>query len=162
VRGNIYPVPDLRNPFLGVHFSRKVDGHVYIGPTAIPAFGRENYEMLPRHPGEACSILYRDAVLWLMNPAFRSKAFSEMKKYSREVVFHEAQNLVPELKLDDVEDSDKVGIRAQLVHWPKKVLVMDFVVLKQNDSVHVLNAVSPAFTSSMAFAKHIADLAEAA
>ncbi|HEY4491028.1 MAG TPA: L-2-hydroxyglutarate oxidase [Acidobacteriota bacterium] len=157
-RGNIYPVPDLENPFLGVHFSRKVDGQVFIGPTAIPAFGRENYDMMPHGFRETGSIFYRDAILWLRNRAFRRKALSEVKKYSRRIVHREAKKLVPELRLEDLENSSKVGIRAQLVHWPTKKLVMDFVVLECADSIHILNAVSPAFTCSMAFAKHIADL----
>ncbi|MGH7807788.1 MAG: L-2-hydroxyglutarate oxidase, partial [Thermodesulfobacteriota bacterium] len=62
------------------------------------------------------------------------------------------------LCLGDLEDTDKVGIRPQLVHWPSRSLVTDFVLIKEEDSLHVLNAISPAFTSSMAFAKHAVDL----
>jgi L-2-hydroxyglutarate oxidase len=158
VRSNIYPVPDLEHPFLGVHFSRKVDGQVFVGPTAIPAFGRENYGTLPQGVTEAASILYRDAWLWLKNGAFRRKALSEVRKYSKRVIYLEAKKLVPDLQLEDLKNSDKVGIRAQLIHWPSKTLVMDFTVLERADSIHILNAVSPAFTSSMAFARYIADL----
>ncbi len=70
-------------------------------------------------------------------------------------MFDEARKLVPELTIEDIEDSPKVGIRPQLVDWEKKKLVMDFVVIKDGDSIHILNAISPAFTCSMAFAKHI-------
>jgi hypothetical protein len=63
--------------------------------------------------------------------------------------------LVPALQPKDIVASPKVGIRSQLVHWPTKKLVMDFVVLNEGPTFHVLNAVSPAFTSSMAFAKYV-------
>jgi len=158
VRGNIYPVPDLRNPFLGVHLTRSVDDTVYAGPTAIPAFGREGYRFFDGFSIETFSILYREGVLLLTNDAFRSAAMSELKKYSKRFFFEEAKGLVPELCPGDLEDTDKVGIRPQLVHWPSKRLVMDFVLIKEGDSLHVLNAISPAFTSSMAFAKHTIDV----
>jgi hypothetical protein len=74
------------------------------------------------------------------------------------VIFEEARAMVPELQWEDLQSSSKVGIRAQLVHWPSHELVMDFLILQNERSLHVMNAVSPAFTSSMAFAKHVADL----
>lgn len=160
VNGHIYPVPDLRNPFLGVHLSRTADNHVYIGPTAIPAFGRENYKGLHGVSREFFSILYREGVLFATNPGFRNAAVTEPRKYSEKVVIREAQRLVPSLQKGDLEKSDKVGIRAQLVHWPTRQLVMDYLVQKEENSLHVLNAVSPAFTSSMAFAEHVVDTLE--
>jgi L-2-hydroxyglutarate oxidase LhgO len=158
VRGNIYPVPDLRNPFLGVHLTRGTDDKVYVGPTAIPAFGREDYGFFNNVSLETLPILYRDGVLLFRNSAFRSVAVSELKKYLKRFFLEEAKGLVPELSLDDLEDTDKVGIRPQLVHWPTKRLVMDFVLIKEGDSLHVLNAISPAFTSSMAFAEYAVDV----
>lgn len=157
VRGNIYPVPDLRNPFLGVHLTRTADDEVYVGPTAIPALGRENYRLFDGWTWETLLILYRDAILCLKNPAFRNAALTEPKKYLKRFIFEEARRLAPKLSLEDLEDTDKVGIRPQLVYWPTKKLVMDFVVLRDGDTVHILNAVSPAFTSSMAFAKYVVD-----
>lgn len=158
VRGNIYPVPDLRNPFLGVHLSRTGDGHVYAGPTAIPAFGRENYGILRGVSKESPKIVYRDAVLLARNQGFRFAALTEPRKYVTRVVLAEARKLVPELQPGDLESADKVGIRPQLVHWPTKTLVMDYVVKREGDSVHVLNAISPAFTSAFAFAEHVGDI----
>lgn len=157
VRGNIYPVPDLRNPFLGVHFTRGADGDVYVGPTAIPAFGRENYGLLEGLDREAPEILFRDAVMFLQNPAFRSAALEEPRKLLKGVVFRQARKLLPELAPGDLRRSDKVGIRAQLVHWPSRQLAKDFVVERDETSLHILNAISPGFTSSMAFARHIVD-----
>jgi len=155
VRGNIYPVPDLRNPFLGVHFTRGVDGNVYIGPTTIPAFGREEYGWLNDLSIESLSILGRDIILFFTNDGFRAAAVSETKKYLRKYLLSEAKKLLPEVKMDDIQDTPKVGIRPQLVDWKSKKLVMDFILLKDGDSLHILNAISPAFTCSMAFAKHV-------
>lgn len=157
VRGNIYPVPDLRNTFLGVHFTRSVKGEVYAGPTAIPALGRENYGFFENISLEMIPILFRDGILFFENEAFRSTAITEVKKYSMRYFFQEAKKLLTELEIADLEDTDKIGIRPQLVHWPTKKMVMDFVLITEGDSLHVLNAISPAFTSSMAFAKYAVD-----
>jgi (S)-2-hydroxyglutarate dehydrogenase len=157
VRGNIYPVPDLRNTFLGVHFTRSVKGVVYAGPTAIPALGRENYGFFENISLEMIPIVFRDGILFFKNEAFRSTAITEVKKYSMRFFFEEAKRLLTELEITDLEDTDKIGIRPQLVHWPTKKLVMDFVLIREADSLHVLNAISPAFTSSMAFAKYAVD-----
>lgn len=155
VNGNIYPVPDIKNPFLGVHFTRGIHGDVYLGPTAIPAFGRENYGILRGIDGEGWSILLSDAILFGMNPKFRSVALSEPRKYIFSYFFEDARKLVKELKPEHVESCDKVGIRSQLVDWTNKEMVMDFLVEASGDAVHVLNPVSPAFTCSMALARHI-------
>ena len=157
VRTNIYPVPDLRNPFLGTHFTRSVDGSVYLGPTAIPALGRENYAFFDGWSFETLGILYRDGILLAGNDAFRSAASSEPKRYLKRILIKDARKLVPAIELRDIRDTSKVGVRPQLVHWPSKKLVMDFVTLFEDDVYHVLNAISPAFTSSMAFAKHAVD-----
>jgi L-2-hydroxyglutarate oxidase LhgO len=157
VKGNIYPIPDIRNPFLGVHFTKTADGTVYIGPTAIPALGRENYGVLKGIDREALQILYRDMVLFLRNDKFRKVALSEPKKYTVTSVFQDVKEMVEGLNLEDIEQSDKIGIRPQLVDWEKKELVMDFVVLKHEKSIHILNTISPGFTSSMAFAEFVVD-----
>jgi L-2-hydroxyglutarate oxidase len=157
VRGNIYPVPDLRTPFLGVHFTRSAHDDVYIGPTAIPVFGREEYGFLDDLSLESLSILFRDGVLFFSNDAFRAAALTEIRKYSTEFLMREARGLVPEVGVSDVEDTPKRAIRPQLVDWRTKQLVTDFVVIKDGDSLHILNAISPAFTCSMAFAVYTVD-----
>jgi L-2-hydroxyglutarate oxidase LhgO len=145
----------MRNPFLGIHFTRSVHGEVYLGPTAIPALGRENYGILQGIDAEAFSILFRDAVLFCANPRFRDVAFKEPKKYLTSFFFNSAAKLVKKLDPGDIEPAAKVGIRAQLVDWDKKELVLDFLVRKEGESVHILNPVSPAFTSSMDLARTI-------
>ncbi len=153
VRGNIYPVPDIRNPFLGVHISSTVHGEVVLGPTAIPAFGRENYGILSGIDREGPSIALSDAILFLRNPKFRQVALTEPRKYRGAAFFRDAARLMKALSPSDIEPSEKVGIRAQLVDWRTKDLVMDFSVIAQGDAIHVLNPISPAFTSSMDIAE---------
>lgn len=155
VRGNIYPVPDIRNPFLGVHFTRSVHGDVHIGPTAIPAFGRENYGILSGIGAEGVSIALADAVLFLRNRRFREIVLTEPRKYGKGALYRDAARLVKRLSPGDIVPSDKVGIRAQLVDWETKELVMDFVVIADGGAVHVLNPISPAFTSAMDIADTI-------
>ncbi|WP_034608854.1 L-2-hydroxyglutarate oxidase [Desulfovibrio aminophilus] len=157
VHGSIYPVPDIRNPFLGVHFTRGVHDDVYLGPTAIPAFGRENYGILTGVDGEAPSILWRDTVLFAKNPKFRAVALEEPRKYFFRHFFNDARKLVKELDPADVVPTHKAGIRPQLVDLGTHELVMDFLVERDRESLHVLNAISPAFTSSLFFARMLAD-----
>lgn len=158
VRSNIYPVPSPKTPFLGVHFTRGVDGRVFVGPTAVPVLGRESYGFFEDLGPEAFRFLYRNALMFLMDDGFRANAFSEAKKYLGAHFYSEARKLVPALRRSDLVSCSRAGIRAQLVDWKKKKLVNDYVVRRAEDSVHVLNSVSPAFTSSMSFARHVADV----
>lgn len=160
VRSNIYPVPDLRNPFLGVHLTKTIEGKVYAGPTATPAFGRENYYGLKKIFPEFLRIIYNDLILFLKSPSFRQLAKEEIGKILFQGVFRESKALLPLLEKGDLLPSNKRGIRAQLINLREKKLVDDFLILKGERSLHILNAVSPAFTSSMAFAKYIIDEAE--
>ncbi len=155
VRSNIYPVPDLRTPFLGIHLTRTADNEVLVGPTAMPAFSRENYRIFEGWGRETFLILFRDLVLMFVNRTFRQVALTEPKKYLRHFVLKEARRLVPELSLNDLAETDHVGIRPQLIHWPTKSLVIDFIVQGDTNSLHVLNPISPAFTTSLAFAEDI-------
>jgi L-2-hydroxyglutarate oxidase LhgO len=157
VNGNIYPVPDIRNPFLGVHFSRNVHGEVYLGPTAIPALGRENYGLLRGSDAAGVGILARDLVLFFANPRFREVALVEPRKYLATFFNRDAARLVKRFDPGSFERATKVGIRPQLVDWRTKELVMDFLVEARDESVHVLNPISPAFTSSMDLARTVVD-----
>jgi len=106
---------------------------------------------------ESVSILMRDVVMLFKSGGFRAAAINEARKYVGRYLIEEASKLVPELRADDLEHTPKSGIRPQLVNWETKNLVMDFVLIKDGDSLHILNAISPAFTCSMAFAKHAVD-----
>jgi len=157
VRGNIYPVPDLRNPFLGVHLSRSFDDEVYIGPTAIPAFGRENYGLINGIEFEGLGLIMLNAKMFIVNKSFQKAVIEEPKKYIKRFVYKEAKKLVKGLQYNDIIKSSKVGIRPQLVDIRKMELVMDFKIIKGENSLHILNAISPAWTSSMSFSNYIVE-----
>lgn len=159
IRTNIYPVPDLRNPFLGVHFTITADGKTKIGPTAIPALWRENYEGLG-------NVNFREFVevasrgLGLLTGAgfdFRRLAMEEIAKYSRSKMVSLASVLAEGVAERNYQTWGRPGIRAQLLDITKKKLEMDFVLEGDNRSMHVLNAVSPAFTCSLPFASYVCD-----
>jgi len=157
LRRHVYPVPNLLNPFLGVHFTKTVDGHVKIGPTAIPAFWRENYDFGNRFSlRELGEILSREAKLFLLNRFnFRRLAFEEMRKYQKGFFIAESRKLLKRLDPARFGDYTQPGIRAQLLNLKTDELVMDFLIEHAENSTHVLNAVSPAFTSAFSFAAHI-------
>ncbi len=160
VRGNIFPVPDLRFPYLGVHLTRGVDDVVHVGPTAGPALGRAHYGAWTGLTPEALKILAIVLRLAVLNPTFRRFALREARRHLPGGFLRAVRRLVPAVRAGDLVRAERVGIRAQLVHRPTRRLVMDFVVLRDEAAVHVLNAVSPAFTASMAFAEFIADCLE--
>ncbi len=162
LRTNIYPVPDLRNPFLGVHFTITAEGKAKIGPTAIPAFWRENYEGLRNFKlGEMMEVAGRGLGL-LTNAQFdyRRLAMEEIAKYSRSRMVALASVLAEGVTESNYQKWGRPGIRAQLLDITKKKLEMDFVLEGDHRSMHVLNAVSPAFTCSLPFAGHVCDQIE--
>ena len=156
-RTNIYPVPDLRNPFLGVHFTITADGKAKIGPTAIPAFWRENYGGLSNFKlGELMEVAGRG--LGLLTGAqfdYRRLAVEEIAKYSRSKMVELASVLAEGVEEKNYVTWGRPGIRAQLLDVTTKKLEMDFVLEGDRRSMHVLNAVSPAFTCSLPFAVHV-------
>ncbi len=157
VRANIYPVPDIDLPFLGVHLTRVISGDVYVGPTAIPALGRENYGLIEGiRPLEAMGVGYRLAGMYLSNRHnFRHMAHLELSKYLKHNFVAAAQRLLPSITSEDMIPTTKAGIRPQLVNLREGKLEMDYIFQHTDHSTHVLNAISPAFTSSFAFAEMI-------
>jgi len=156
---NIYPVPNLKNPFLGVHYTITVDNTIKIGPTAIPAFWRENYSGFDNfNLNEFIEILKYEIKLFFTNAFnFRTLAFDEIKKYNKNYFINLALQMVKSISKDGFNEWSKPGIRAQLLDTRTLELVQDFVVEGDNKSIHVLNAVSPAFTCSMPFSKWIVE-----
>jgi len=159
VKTNIYPVPNLRNPFLGVHYTLTVTGKIKIGPTAIPAFWREHYQGLDRFKlSEFIEILSAEASLFLRNSFnFRQLAFEEIKKYSRKKMVELASLLLDGVKAENYVEWGKPGIRAQLLNTRDNKLEMDFIYEGDHRSFHVLNAVSPAFTCALPFSSYLCD-----
>ena len=160
VRGNIYPVPDLRNPFLGVHFTRRPEGEVTVGPSALPLLGREQYQGLTgANASDALAMgKYLLRLFGRNRDHFRSIALGELAKISRSGFCREAEALAVGFKPGDLLTGKEPGIRAQLVDTRKAELLNDFVIEPGPQSTHVLNAVSPAFTSSAPFAEYVADM----
>ena len=159
LRTNLYPVPNLANPFLGVHFTITAAGDIKIGPTAIPAFWRENYQGFDRFkPMEMAQILRWQATLFASNAFnFRRLAFEEMRKYDKRHLVNLARSMVRELDVNAFKQWSTPGIRAQLLNKKSLSLVQDFVVEGDGKSLHVLNAISPAFTCSIPFAEWVVD-----
>jgi L-2-hydroxyglutarate oxidase len=159
VNGLIYPVPDLRFPFLGVHATTAVSGTVYFGPTAMPAFGRENYRGLEDLTlSDLSAITVRILQQYLRNPnGFRHYLHAEAPRVLKPAFLHAARGMLPRLRSDDLVRADKYGIRAQLFDREKGEMEMDFVIEPGPHSTHVLNAVSPAFTCSLSFAELVVD-----
>lgn len=158
-RTNIYPVPDLRNPFLGVHFTVTAEQKVKIGPTAIPAFWREHYQGLSNFNfNELMEILIRQAGLfWSSDFDFKTLALEELQKYSQAKLVSLACSLAEGVELKSFNKWGKPGIRAQLLNIRERKLEMDFVTEGDSKSLHILNAVSPAFTCALPFAKYTCD-----
>lgn len=154
---HIYPVPNLLNPFLGVHYTLTVHNRVNLGPTSIPAFWRENYSGFGRFKwGEFLQILYYEAKLFLLNSFnFRKLAIHEIRKYNRKHFVGLARNLSVNCNPDLFNEWLTPGIRAQLLNTKTLKLEMDFLLEGDEHSLHILNAVSPAFTCSFAFARYI-------
>lgn len=159
VRTNIYPVPNLQNPFLGVHYTVTVDGTIKIGPTAIPAFWRQNYAGLEHFSvAELLEIIGWESHLFFGdNFGFRSLAVGEIKKYNRSYFTGLAAKMVKKIDQSGFNQWSRPGIRAQLLNRRTKELVQDFVVEGDQGSLHLLNAVSPAFTCSLPFAAWIVE-----
>lgn len=159
IKTNIYPVPNLLNPFLGVHYTITSHNHIKIGPTSIPAFWRENYSGFRNFRfKEFVQILFYEAKLFVTNAFhFRRLVFSEIRKYNKKYFVSLAQKLTrisdPKLFNEWLDP----GIRAQLLNKKTLELEMDFIVEGDDKSLHLLNAVSPAFTCSFSMAKYLVD-----
>lgn len=153
----VYPVPDLRNPFLGVHLTVDVNGRTKIGPTAMPAFWREQYSGFKNFVfSESLEIIFREISLFFNNHFnFRSLAVDELKKQSKRRMIKDIKSMAPSLGLEKLSHWGSPGIRAQLINILEKKLEMDFIFEGDRKSFHILNAVSPAFTCSKPFADHV-------
>ena len=159
---HIYPVPDLTNPFLGVHFTITSDDKIKIGPTAIPAFWREQYQGWSNfNMPELTEIILRQAGLFLSsNFDFKALAFRELKKYSKPLLVSLATKLAKGVDIKHYRQWGLAGIRAQLLNIRKKELEMDFVLEGDKQSMHILNAISPGLTCALPFADYVCDQIE--
>jgi L-2-hydroxyglutarate oxidase len=157
VHGLIYPVPDPRFPFLGVHFTKKIDGSVEAGPNAVLAFAREGYKKTDLSLGHMFGLLTFPG-FWIMAAKYWRMGFGEMyRSWSKRAFFKALQVLLPELGMDDITPGG-AGIRAQAMD-SKGRLLDDFCIIEAPNAIHVLNAPSPAATASILIGESIADRA---
>jgi L-2-hydroxyglutarate oxidase len=159
----IYPIPDLQYPFLGLHTSHKKDGSFYIGPTSTPVFGREQYQWNKQLKLlEAMTLLFSFGMKILKNEnKLRTLALQEAKLLNKNYFFKEVQKIIKNISIDNIYPSlEKIGIRSQIFDPQSKTLMNDFVILNQKHCTHVLNAISPAWTASFAFADHLIKVAK--
>ncbi|MCS7255094.1 MAG: L-2-hydroxyglutarate oxidase [Thermomicrobium sp.] len=158
VRTNVYPVPDPRFPFLGVHFTPRMDGSVWLGPNAVLAFAREGYRKT--------DVDLRDLMETLRYPGFRRLALRYWRvglqelwrDLSKRAFLRDLRRFVPELDEEDLVPGP-AGVRAQALSLDGQ-LIDDFVLERQPGIVHVRNAPSPAATSSLEIARLIVDDSE--
>jgi (S)-2-hydroxyglutarate dehydrogenase len=153
VRGLIYPVPDPRFPFLGVHLTRMIDGSVHAGPNAVLALAREGYRWSRVKPGDIADFAGYPGMWRLARRHYRYGLGEVRRSLSRRRFAASLARLVPAVTLADLEPCGS-GVRAQAVR-PNGDLVDDFLIVNRDRQVHVLNAPSPAATSSLEIAKHI-------
>jgi L-2-hydroxyglutarate oxidase len=154
VRGLIYPVPDPRFPFLGVHLTRGVDGGVHAGPNAVMAFAREGYRWRDVSLRDSLETLAYPG-LWSLGRRYFRYGLTEMRRsLSKGQFAASVARLVPAIGRDDLVRA-QAGVRAQAV-TPRGDLVDDFLVVARRRQVHVLNAPSPAATSAFEIARLIA------
>ncbi|MGO9313255.1 MAG: L-2-hydroxyglutarate oxidase [Syntrophobacteraceae bacterium] len=153
VKNLIYPVPDPRFPFLGVHFTRMIDGRIEAGPNAVLAFGREGYGRTQIAPLELLETLSYAGFWRLVSRYWKTGMGEMMRSFSKSLFARALQDLLPSISKDDLEPGG-AGVRAQALGHDGKLLD-DFVIQQTEKMIHVLNAPSPAATSSLAIAKHI-------
>ena len=157
VSGLIYPVPDPQFPFLGVHFTRNIKGHVEAGPNAVMALRREGYRKRDFSLGESMANLAYPG-FWKMAAKYWKIGMGEVyRSFNKRVFLHDLQRLIPEIRNSDL-DSGGSGVRAQAVARDGSLLD-DFSIIQGRDAIDVLNAPSPGATSSLAIGDHIAGLA---
>ena len=159
INSMVYQIPDLRFPFLGVHFTRTIDGKVLAGPNATLSLGRESYEK-QIHVGETTRMLAQPHFWALLT----HRSFFELASYnlrmslSKNAFLEEIQSLAPSVKQEDITPY-RAGIRAQMVNRRGR-MVEDLVVESRKYSTHVLNVVSPGMTTSLAVAGYIVNQLE--
>ncbi len=158
VNALIYPVPDPRFPFLGVHFTRKINGEVWAGPNAVTAFAREGYQRWNINPKDLLEIVSFSG-FWKLALRYWKMGLAEMyRDYFKAAYVKELQRYIPDLQSDDIIPGPS-GVRAQALAKDGR-LIDDFLIHHGENIVHVINAPSPAATSSLVLASMIADEAQ--
>ena len=158
VKGLIYPVPDPSMPFLGVHFTRRINGSVEAGPNAVLAFAREGYKKTDVNLKDTLGTLSYSG-FWKMSAKYWKVGMHEQYRSLVKGVFVKSlQKLMPEITGDDLGDPG-AGVRAQVID-SNGGLLQDFAIEASANAIHVLSAPSPGATSSLTISEYIVDLAQ--
>ena len=160
VKGLIYPVPNPDFPFLGVHFTRMIDGSVHAGPNAVLSFKREGYHRTDFNLRDAAETLLFPGFWRMLERNLREGLKELHRSFSKTAFVQTLQALIPEVQADDLVPS-AAGVRAQALQ-PDGKLVDDFLIVPGPRSLHVCNAPSPAATASLEIAKVIVEQVPAA
>ncbi|MBI3333833.1 MAG: L-2-hydroxyglutarate oxidase [Candidatus Omnitrophica bacterium] len=155
VRGLIYPVPDPRFPFLGVHLSRRIDGRVEAGPSAVLALKREGYRKGDVSIGDCLEMLAFPGFWRMAGRHWKTGLYELARSFSKGIFLRDLRRLVPALQEGDLLPGGS-GVRAQAVDSGGNLLD-DFHLIEEGGMVHVLNAPSPAATASLAIGEFIAE-----
>lgn len=156
IRGLIYPVPDPRFPFLGVHLTRMIDGKVEAGPNAVLALAREGYKKSDANFRDCCEMLGYKGFWKMAGRYWNIGLYEMMRSMAKKLFVRDVQKLVPILQEDDFHRGGS-GIRAQVITKEGKLLD-DFALEHKGSVLHVLNAPSPAATASFSIGRKLADL----
>ncbi len=156
IKNLVYPVPNPEFPFLGVHFTRKIEGGIEAGPNAVLAFGRESYKKTQVNLLELSEILTYKGFLKVAKKYWKTGSYEMYRSFSKQSFTKALQKLVPEISIDDLEQGGS-GIRAQAID-KKGDLIDDFLILQDKNIIHICNAPSPAATASLAIADYIVSI----
>jgi L-2-hydroxyglutarate oxidase len=156
VKNLIYPVPDPKFPFLGVHFTRMVKGGIEAGPNAVLAFKRNGYSYKDISLGDLSEMFFYRG-FWKMAKQHYAMGINEFRRSLNKLLFVKAlQKLIPSIEEDDISPGGS-GVRAQALDRNGKLLD-DFRIIETENQVHVLNAPSPAATASLSIGRYIAEI----
>jgi L-2-hydroxyglutarate oxidase len=155
----IYPVPNPVNPFLGVHTTNTLSGDIKLGPTAFPVIGKEQYKLTEGFNFNELRefIVASKSMMKSKSMDFRSLAFTELLKQFKFKVVSNSKYLSDTIKLNNGWEKYPAGIRAQIVNLENNSLEMDYIVRSDKNVVHVLNAVSPGWTSALPFGRWVVE-----
>jgi (S)-2-hydroxyglutarate dehydrogenase len=154
VKSLIYPVPNAEFPFLGVHFTRMIDGSVHAGPNAVLALKREGYHKTDINLNDLLDTLAFPGFWKLARKHFREGIQEIHRSLSKKAFVKSLQQLIPEVAMDDLVPAH-AGVRAQAL-LPNGNPVDDFLILNGRNSIHVCNAPSPAATASLEIGRYVA------
>ena len=158
VKGLIYPVPDPSFPFLGVHLTRMIDGSIHAGPNAVLAFSREGYRWRDVQPSQILEHVTNRGLWKLARKYWRTGAGEVWRSLNKAAFVRALQRLVPEIESKDLEASP-AGVRAQAMDANGELLD-DFAITRSGNSLHVINAPSPAATASLEIGGRIVEMIE--